>query len=336
MKHIEHLEDYFLKRGTKATNTLLETIQSGNAEITVKYDGAPAIVFGHDAIGPFISTKSYFNKTPLKYYSHDQLIADISDLQLLKKLTAAFSAIKHNPPEYLNTYQGDLLYWDGNVDMDRRFQPNIVEYWDSKRAINPKQKVGIALHTQLEGDVPYENDRIWFPPLKVKEYGAPQLGMQRNFYVDNDLEKINANIGDDFLIKIINQHIRNGRDWRLSRTVATNYIQASSAKEVEKLKTREAKERSFQKHLHWMSVTDHVSFGAIEKAVQELRTQKAWLFQALNEEAQQLLKAKIGEEWAHEGFVAKTPHGTVKIVLRELFSAMNFDPNAQRGWSLAK
>ena len=81
--HLEHLEDDIINRGAKGGDNAINFLKSvrnmlagssGGVNMTVKWDGAPAIICG---INPengkfFVGTKSVFNKTPkINYTSRD-------------------------------------------------------------------------------------------------------------------------------------------------------------------------------------------------------------------------------------------------------------------------
>ena len=79
--HLEHLEDDIINRGAaggdnainflKSVRNMLAGTTGSKTNITVKWDGAPAIICG---INPengkfFVGTKSVFNKTPKINYT---------------------------------------------------------------------------------------------------------------------------------------------------------------------------------------------------------------------------------------------------------------------------
>ena len=78
--HLEHLEDDIINRGAKGGENAINFLKSvrnmlagsaGGVNMTVKWDGAPAIVCG---VNPengkfFVGTKSVFNKTPKINYT---------------------------------------------------------------------------------------------------------------------------------------------------------------------------------------------------------------------------------------------------------------------------
>ena len=79
--HLEHLEDDIINRGSdggrnavnflKSVRNMLAGSASGRVNMSVKWDGAPAIVAGKNPENGkfFVGTKSVFNKTPKINYT---------------------------------------------------------------------------------------------------------------------------------------------------------------------------------------------------------------------------------------------------------------------------
>ena len=73
--HLEHLEDEIINNGSQDARTAIEFLKSikdmlqgaeGGSQISVKWDGAPAIFCGTNPENGkfFVATKSLFNATP--------------------------------------------------------------------------------------------------------------------------------------------------------------------------------------------------------------------------------------------------------------------------------
>ena len=170
--HLEHLEDEIINQGIDggrgAINFLraLRDMMKGNAKsginMTVKWDGAPAIFCGkHPETGQFfVAKKSLFNKTPL-YYTTEQEIKDSPDLNanLKEKFTVAFQCL--SKLSWNTIMQGDLMYTSDkkmtNIDGESfiTFQPNTIFYavqTDSELGKKiAKSKMGIVFHTTYTG-----------------------------------------------------------------------------------------------------------------------------------------------------------------------------------------
>lgn len=132
-KHIEHIEDTILTGDLSAIETLFNP-----HHISVKMDGAPAIVWGtNPATGKFfVGTKSVFNKKKIRIaHSHEEIDLHYED---------AVAEILHDCFEYLPRtdaiYQGDFIGFGGfNV-----YDPQLISY-HFPEVIN--QAIVIAPHT---------------------------------------------------------------------------------------------------------------------------------------------------------------------------------------------
>jgi len=169
--HLEHLEDNILNDGSQGgkeavafLRSLGEMLDQGSAEarVTVKWDGAPAIICG---VNPdngrfFVGTKSVFNKvSPKISYSENDVDSLYPPGQLAEKLKAAYKYL--STLSIPNVVQGDLLFTDDKYeaviggDTCIAFQPNTIVYavpkdTDIGRKID-EAKFGIVFHTQYNG-----------------------------------------------------------------------------------------------------------------------------------------------------------------------------------------
>ena len=171
--HMEHLEDEILNFGIDGGRASINFLQSmremlkgtstSRVNMTVKWDGAPAIFAGnHPETGKFfVAKKSLFNKTPL-FYTSEQEIRDDPKLsgQLESKFLDSFKYLsKLNWPKIL---QGDLMFTNdkSSKSIDGvphiTFQPNTILYAVPKDSDLGKQidraKLGIVFHTTYTGD----------------------------------------------------------------------------------------------------------------------------------------------------------------------------------------
>jgi phosphopantetheine adenylyltransferase len=172
-KHIEHFEDNVLINGLDGIDKNLEILDeilkilSGDAEshsmITVKWDGAPAVIFGTNPENGkfFVSTKSLFNKDPKLAYTPKDVDVNFGHApELAKKLKVA---LKYLPDLGVNEiFQGDLLFTDDkkvvNIDGEPNivFTPNTITYAvpndnsDLAKKIR-LAKIGLVVHTLYRG-----------------------------------------------------------------------------------------------------------------------------------------------------------------------------------------
>ena len=168
--HLEHLEDEILNYGVDGGRAALNFLRSlrdmlagasrSSVNMTVKWDGAPAIFCG---IEPetgdfFVAKKSVFNVNPKLYKTNAEIDADLSGALNSKFKVALAEFSKLGIKDVL---QGDLMFTD-DVESDTidgtkyyTFQPNTIVYAvpvDSElgKTIN-RSKVGIVWHTTYTG-----------------------------------------------------------------------------------------------------------------------------------------------------------------------------------------
>ena len=170
--HLEHLEDEIINQGIDGGRGAINFLQGlrdmlkGNSKsgvnMTVKWDGAPAIFCGkHPETGQFfVAKKSLFNKTPL-YYTSEQEIKDSNDLSanLKEKFLTSFQCL--SKLSWNTIMQGDLMYTSDKkmttIDGESfiTFQPNTILYavqTDSELGKQiAKSKMGIVFHTTYTG-----------------------------------------------------------------------------------------------------------------------------------------------------------------------------------------
>ena len=138
--HLEHPEDEILKGNL---NVLKWFVASSN--ISVKIDGAPAIVWGTDPENGrfFVGTKSVFNKKKIKIcYTENDIVnyyPDQISLQVILKNCLEFL------PRTKNIYQGDFIGYGGAS----RYKPNTITY-DFGKIV--EESIIVAPHTAYYGN----------------------------------------------------------------------------------------------------------------------------------------------------------------------------------------
>jgi len=154
--------------GTREAINFLRSIRdmlAGNSKskvnVTVKWDGAPAVFAGTDPSDGkfFVAKKGIFNKNPKVYKTDADIDADTSgDLNTKLKL-----ALKHLPKLGIKgVVQGDFLYSKDDiktVDIDGEphitFHPNTIVYSIPKKSELAKKilrsEIGVVWHTRYRG-----------------------------------------------------------------------------------------------------------------------------------------------------------------------------------------
>ena len=212
--HLEHLEDDIINNGHEGGKNAIAFLESlnemlsGHSEkkvnVSVKWDGAPAIVCGPSPENGkfFVGTKSVFNKTPKVNYN----IADIR-----KNHDGAVANILRECLQYLSgigmkqILQGDLMYTSstkkkttykdptGKSEQMISFQPNTIVYMVPENTPFGKKidtsKLGIVFHTTYKGasfeklktsfgaDVSKlrKTSKVWFDDASYKDVSGNAL-----------------------------------------------------------------------------------------------------------------------------------------------------------------
>ena len=171
--HMEHLEDEIINNGVSGANTAIEFLNSLNdmlaggkskTNITVKWDGAPAIFAG---INPengkfFVAIKGLFNKTPKINYTNADISANHGSGGPSDKIKLA---LKYLPELGITdgVYQGDIMFSKGDLKKQTidgqsmlTFGPNTITYAvpeDSDLASEMrKAQLGVVWHTKYTGN----------------------------------------------------------------------------------------------------------------------------------------------------------------------------------------
>ena len=178
LKHIHHAEDRPLLHGHEgfehAYGSLMKAHEHMKAKqkssnLTMKYDGSPAVVFGHHPkTGKFfVASKSAFNKNPKINYTHQDIEKHHGHAPgLTAKLHAAMRELPKVAPKH-GVYQGDLMYHQKKEDKETlhedlkyhkaghvSFTPNTITYTakgDTAEKVK-KSKLGVVVHTKYHGD----------------------------------------------------------------------------------------------------------------------------------------------------------------------------------------
>ena len=196
--HLEHVEDLVYNEGylgaQKALNYmegLRRMFAQGEGQpvkVTVKWDGAPAIICGTDPLDGkfFVGTKSVFSKNEPKLCKSAKDIRNFYGAQegLATKLTIALKYL--SKLGIGNVLQGDLMFTPGDVTTAPLpsgagteecyiFTPNTITYAvpvnsELGKRIE-KAKIGIIFHTAYEGDS--------LPNMQAV-FGASVAGLQPN------------------------------------------------------------------------------------------------------------------------------------------------------------
>ena len=179
--HLEHIEDIVLTNGFEGAKSvidyykgLLVTLQGTTVnpvQVSVKWDGAPAVVCGTNPDNGrwFVGTKSVFAKSPKINYTKSDIARNHGTEDLGQKLLKCLVHLKKL--NIKGVVQGDLLFTD--EDLSRKpiggkqhitFTPNTITYAVEEGTDIAKQiesaQVGIIFHTSYNGDTLSDMDAV--------------------------------------------------------------------------------------------------------------------------------------------------------------------------------
>ena len=171
--HLEHIEDIIITNGFEGGKAVIEyfrglliTLQGTSSEavsVSVKWDGAPAVVCGtHPETGKFfVATKSAFAQNAKVNYTKNDVAKNHGTEELGQRLLKCLVHLKKLNIQ--GVVQGDLLFVDDSIETKNfnnvphiTFTPNTITYAvpedsDLGKQINAA-KVGIIFHTTYNGD----------------------------------------------------------------------------------------------------------------------------------------------------------------------------------------
>ena len=359
---IQHAEDVIFWEGSKGAARALESLKSlekgGHKNLSIKFDGSPAIIFGRDEVtGEFILT----DKSGFSAKGYDGKSRSGKDLQkmILNRKTSrgleipdSYKAFSKNmrmifdlyekavPKDHTGFFKGDLLYFNtpDKAGKDWVFTPNMVTY---KVAVDSEigQKIGrsisgVVIHNEVSmdgNDSPlsidansyFQSDKVLvFPPVLVQK--PPTVNNEQIKHLQASISK-NANFIDDILNK------DNLVNLKLSDLPNVFYTYTNSKVDtgMDNLgkdflqwlgtsKVSEPKKRKIKDYIR----EHRQGFAALWTIVKEIQEVKDDIIDQLdNQDAE--VRASIGDMPGGEGYVLKHPDGPMKLVNRAGFTAAN-------------
>ena len=224
--HLEHLEDLIFNKGWAGAHEALNYIDSlrhmlaegtgATTQLTVKWDGSPAIICGTDPEDGrfFVGTKSVFAKgTPKRckstkdiqqWYGHEPTLSSMLEaaLKYLRELSIG------------GVVQGDLMFTPGDlsvVNVNEEdcyvFTPNTITYAVPVKSHLGQRiagaQIGIIFHTTYTGETIdtmtaefgvnvsgfTQTKNVWFDDATYKDYtGVASLTPSENTKIQRNLE----------------------------------------------------------------------------------------------------------------------------------------------------
>ena len=167
--HMVHIEDMIIDGGVNGTRAAINALRdlrnmlggttNETKQVTVKWDGAPAVFAGIDPTDKtfFVAKKGIFNKNPKVYKSHSDIDADTSG-DLATKLKIAYTELSKVVTKGI--YQGDIMFTKKDLKtetIDKQkfvtFHPNTIVYaipLDQAKEVQ-RSNLGVVWHTKYTG-----------------------------------------------------------------------------------------------------------------------------------------------------------------------------------------
>jgi hypothetical protein len=289
-KHLEHPEDCILTGDLSVLDWFYET----DSTISVKMDGAPAIVWGtNPANGKFfVGTKSVFNKVKIKIaHSHEE-IASLYQGKVADILHVCFNHL----PRTKSIIQGDFIGLGGQ----RHYTPNTLTY---KFPEIVEQVIIVAPHTIYGGGDDLRN--VSAAPLMSKLVSTkdclfvqPEVSLNPN---REDLEDV----------------------CKFAKQMSTlcEFVSDKKASQIKKEINSCIRE---QKVVDEYEIAEKCDCDAnLIRLWKLVKSIKDDLFLFIYEEDE--IECYLHDEQSfHEGYVISNKYGTLKVVDREVFSHANF------------
>ena len=299
-KHLEHPEDSILNKGREGALEVLKYLKSKKSELSVKYDGAPAIVWGRNPENGkfFVGTKSVFNKVKVKInYTHHDIEVNHGHIpRVASILHLCFEKL----PRYDGIFQGDFIGYGGTDTFD----PNTITYKFDK---DIKQDIVVAAHTRYIGrqmknlEAVFHYNTAWSEEVKFLDATATIKSRSRKL---------------DLLLS-------------LAQT-ACRFVRFPDPKEGERIKVIVNSFIREQKELNPEALAAATGFGK----------NLFYLYNFIIEIKELLMEGITSKEniecfidavkCEHEGYVMTNDFGTYKSVNRKQFSYANF--NIRKEW----
>jgi hypothetical protein len=358
---IQHAEDIVFWEGSKGATRAIEALknleQGGHTDVTVKWDGSPAIIFGRNEKGEFVLTdKSGFSAKG--YDGKSTSAKDLEKMILNRKLSRGIEPEdsyrqfagsmrdifdeyeKATPRDHVGYFKGDLLYYNTPLLVKGKFtfKPNIVTYTvDAKSVLGmqiAKSKSAVVIHNEIDinGDetslkIDPEtffkgNEVLVMPPVTAQE--APQVD-------DTEIKKLQALTSKNAtaIDSLLDKNTLASMKITDFPNILYTYVNSKVDTGMENLG---------KDFLEWLS-TSKVSQNKKAKIAEFVGRQQggvAALWQIvtgiqnvkhniINQlEAQDVpVKAYINDKPGGEGFVMAHPEGAIKLVDRGGFTAAN-------------
>lgn len=355
---IQHAEDIIFWEGSKGAVRALNTLKSiaGNRfkDVSVKFDGSPAVIFGRDEAGDFIFTdksgfvaKGYDGRSKSGEDLYEMLLnrsggnnrENPEYVAFAQRMKDVFPLYEQSVPKnYRGFFKGDLLYFETPPVVDDRymFTPNIVEYSvrvDSELGKKIGQSTsGVIIHNSVDLDgneYPLRDYDIFqgtallvLPPVIAQD--AVEIDMSRVSEIDSKVRKASSNI-DDLLDPVTLKELKL-TDFPKILYSYTNSKVDTGLEDLGNdfnswLSTAKISQVKKERIADYISEHEE-AFKILWIIIKDIMDVKDDIIQQLDQQDIEV-KQSIGGQPGGEGYVYADPAGAVKLVPRKTFTAAN-------------
>ena len=356
---IDHAEDLAYLQGSQGAIRALQSLRNmakgGQGNVTLKWDGSPAVVFGRNDNGEFVFTdKSGFVKSKGvgRTTSPDALKQELlmrskginkddpKRIAFADSMAQAFGVFeKAVPKDYRGYFKGDLLYYNTPPVIDKNFvfKPQLVEYAvdvasDLGKKI-AKSSAGVVVHRMVDpdgGEHPLKdleifegNQLLVVPPVTIEQ--PAQVPNEELARLEQIIKKDSADL--DSLLD----------ENKLRQMKMTDFPKIIYKYMNSKVDT--GLDNLGKDFVKWLSTRNDISRVKQQKIIDYIKqNMNTWtsLFEVITgimkakdsiiadlDKNPNAVKAKTDGKEGGEGYVLAHPEGDIKLVNRAVFTAAN-------------
>ena len=359
---IQHAEDILFWEGSAGAQRVIHSLEQmskeGHKDVTVKWDGSPAVIFGRDEAGNFILTdKSGFtakgydgrsksaeeleamlkarkgasNPDPVKRNNYLQFVGNMTDIFPLYERAV--------PQDYRGFFKGDMLYFTTPELQDGQyvFKPQLVQYSvDANSELGKKigaSKTGVVIHRQVDPDGTEQplrdpdifqgTDVLVVPPVTAEK--PVKVDTRGIDLLKRTVSKYGAQI-DDLLnpAELASRQLKNLPDILYSycnSKVDTDFsnLGADFMQWLETSKLTQRKRDNLTAYLQ----EHQAGFQAVWVMYNAIVKIKDDIVNKFDSQGMAVKQSIPGHGEGGEGYVLAHPEGDIKLVPREFFSKAN-------------
>ena len=355
---IDHAEDIIFWEGSKGAKRVLQSFldleKQGYKNLTIKWDGSPAVIFGRNQDGQFILT----DKAGFVAKGYNGKVTSGEDLEKMflargggspksdeykafaGQMKSVFDVFKSAIPENVRGYfKGDLLYFTKPSIQNNQyvFKPNIVTYQvDANSELGQKiakSVSGVVVHSfndESGTEMPVKDLSVFqgekllvIPPVTIQQ--PPKIDTAKIKQVLSLITNSGASID-----KMLDDATLSSLKLSDFKDILYKYINSKVdsglsdlGKDFEKwiatgAKLTEVKRQRLLKYIE----DNRQAFNAMWDIVGGIMDIKESIIKDIDQQPMPV-KAFIGNVPSGEGYVLSHPEGSIKFVSRPTFSAAN-------------